>query len=137
MKCKNHPDVDSSGFCSQCGRPFCDNCLIESNKKYICKDCIDSLVLKSTESNHPERLFQQQSQSCSTGLGFNVKEHFLGICAIFFFIFAISFFVSYGPGDDYYWVYVILGLLLLIFSFVSAYYYTTGGGKLGKLQKSS
>jgi hypothetical protein len=136
MKCKNHPERDAAGFCFRCGRPFCDECLIESNGKNICKSCIDSLVL-TPESKNPDQFFQQQSQSYPPGCSFDFKGHFWGICALLAFVFAIAFFLSYSPDHEYYWVYIILGIVMLIFSFVSALYYTTGGEIRGKLQKSS
>ena len=37
MKCTNHPEVEASGMCAYCGKPFCQDCLVEVNGRMYCK----------------------------------------------------------------------------------------------------
>jgi hypothetical protein len=132
MKCINHPDIDVSGYCSNCGRPFCNQCLTLSNNKNYCKNCINSLISQSESTFPSSRLFQQQSQNYPDKISFDMQKHFLGIFSLLFFIIGIACLLSYKSGFDVYWVYALIGVNLLILSFFSAYYYMKEG-KNGKL----
>ena len=40
MKCAYHPDKDATARCSECNKPFCDQCaIIEVGKPFICSRC--------------------------------------------------------------------------------------------------
>jgi NADH:ubiquinone oxidoreductase subunit 3 (subunit A) len=133
MKCVNHPDVDVSGYCSNCGRPFCNQCLTVSNNKNYCKNCIDSLISQSESTYSSSRLFQQQSQNYSPKTSFDMQKHFLVVLSFIFFFIGIGCLLSYKSGFDEYWIYALIGVILLIISFFSAYYYMKEEKKNGKL----
>ncbi len=40
MRCSNHPKTDAVGACVNCGKLFCQDCLIKSGKKNYCKECL-------------------------------------------------------------------------------------------------
>lgn len=40
ISCKNHPEREAAGMCVACGKPFCEDCLVDVNDKYFCKPCI-------------------------------------------------------------------------------------------------
>ena len=44
MKCTNHPEVDATGMCVYCGKPFCEDCLIEVKGKMYCKGDIGNVI---------------------------------------------------------------------------------------------
>jgi hypothetical protein len=37
--CLGHPEVLTNRTCAGCGRPFCDNCLVELQGRHLCADC--------------------------------------------------------------------------------------------------
>ena len=37
MNCTNHENVEASGMCTYCGKPFCKDCLVEVKGKMYCK----------------------------------------------------------------------------------------------------
>ena len=36
MNCTNHENVEASGMCTYCGKPFCKDCLVEVKGKMYC-----------------------------------------------------------------------------------------------------
>jgi hypothetical protein len=57
MKCKNHPERDAAGFCFRCGRPFCEECLIESNgkkRKIVSGICDETKIMIDTILHPPK-----------------------------------------------------------------------------------
>jgi len=40
MKCYLHPDVDSIGTCTSCGKAICSECAVEVQGKLMCRDCL-------------------------------------------------------------------------------------------------
>lgn len=45
MKCFYHADVDSVGFCRQCGKALCDACRRDVKGVHYCEDCLAATVL--------------------------------------------------------------------------------------------
>lgn len=41
--CHIHNDVESSGICEQCGKPFCGDCLTVINDKLYCPQCLPEI----------------------------------------------------------------------------------------------
>jgi hypothetical protein len=37
--CRNHPGVETAGFCGDCGLPFCPDCLVEFYGRPLCARC--------------------------------------------------------------------------------------------------
>lgn len=44
MKCSQHPDVDATGFCRQCGKPLCPECTRDVRGALYCENCLASIV---------------------------------------------------------------------------------------------
>lgn len=42
MKCYKHNDRNIQGICVTCGKMYCDECIVEVNGKYQCKECISN-----------------------------------------------------------------------------------------------
>lgn len=49
MNCAYHPDREVRGICSSCGRPICQECLVDLNGQPHCKACLAARV------KHPVR----------------------------------------------------------------------------------
>lgn len=45
MKCAVHTDVDSTGFCRNCGKALCPQCTREVRGALYCEDCLAGLVV--------------------------------------------------------------------------------------------
>ena len=39
MECVNHPIITASGQCAQCGKPFCQLCLVSHDGAQVCERC--------------------------------------------------------------------------------------------------
>lgn len=44
MKCAEHPDVDATGYCRQCGKPLCSTCTRDVRGALYCENCLAGLV---------------------------------------------------------------------------------------------
>jgi hypothetical protein len=44
MKCAEHPAVDATGYCHQCGKPLCPDCTRDVRGALYCENCLASLV---------------------------------------------------------------------------------------------
>ncbi|MGH9431453.1 MAG: LiaI-LiaF-like domain-containing protein [Terriglobia bacterium] len=48
MKCSNHPEIDSLGFCGQCGRALCAECRREVRGMVYCETCLAARLQSPT-----------------------------------------------------------------------------------------
>ncbi len=44
MKCAEHPEVDATGYCRQCGKPLCPACTRDVRGALYCESCLAALV---------------------------------------------------------------------------------------------
>jgi len=44
MKCAQHPEVDATGYCRQCGKPLCPECTRDVRGALYCENCLATLV---------------------------------------------------------------------------------------------
>ncbi|TKJ28912.1 MAG: hypothetical protein CEE40_10330 [Chloroflexi bacterium B3_Chlor] len=42
MKCYVHPEADSIGLCTSCGRAICEKCSVDMQGKLVCRQCLAS-----------------------------------------------------------------------------------------------
>jgi len=54
MQCANHPQQQASGMCTYCGKPFCEECLVEVNGKMYCKADLGNVVNEAEKKGSPE-----------------------------------------------------------------------------------
>lgn len=52
MNCTIHNDREAAGICVNCGKPYCDECLVEVNGKMYCKKCIAEIAQGQPESTY-------------------------------------------------------------------------------------
>ena len=60
MKCAQHPDVDATGYCRQCGKPLCPACTHDVRGALYCESCLATMVsppppapTNATVGSHP------------------------------------------------------------------------------------
>jgi len=44
MNCAVHPEAEASGYCRNCGKPMCGNCVRPVKDVYYCEDCLASVM---------------------------------------------------------------------------------------------
>ena len=66
MHCTNHPDVEAAGICVYCGRPFCQNCLVNIDGQMVCKDDVSKIVqnLRGGSEHTSAYQFNQSNSYC-------------------------------------------------------------------------
>lgn len=50
MKCTNHPEVEAQGMCAYCGKPFCNDCLVEVKGRMYCKADLGNVLDEAKQS---------------------------------------------------------------------------------------
>ncbi len=53
MNCATHPEVASSGFCSQCGKGLCPECVRDVRGVIFCEECLAARVAGPTKPTRP------------------------------------------------------------------------------------
>lgn len=66
MKCVHHADREVEGICTTCGRPACDQCLIDLNGQMVCKECLVNRMKRPSRQIHS---FVRFALSVVPGLG--------------------------------------------------------------------
>lgn len=51
MKCTKHIEVDASGMCVYCGKPYCKDCLVEVDGKLYCKEDLTKVFKEAKTTN--------------------------------------------------------------------------------------
>ena len=51
MKCTNHPEVDAQGMCAYCGKPFCNDCLVEVKGRMYCKADLGNVLDEAKQTS--------------------------------------------------------------------------------------
>jgi hypothetical protein len=50
MNCAVHPEAEASGYCRNCGKPMCANCVRPVKDVYYCEDCLGQVMGASASS---------------------------------------------------------------------------------------
>ncbi len=48
--CTNHSDRPARWLCAECGRPFCEECIVPTGDKYFCRECLKQMEVEVTSS---------------------------------------------------------------------------------------
>ncbi len=65
MKCTNHSEVDAQGMCAYCGKPFCNDCLVEVKGRMYCKADLGNVLDEAKSSSTPQTINISNSNSNS------------------------------------------------------------------------
>ncbi|MDR2903565.1 MAG: TM2 domain-containing protein [Clostridiales bacterium] len=55
VNCSQHPQKEARGACVYCGNFFCEDCLVEIDDKFYCKEHVKMLVDKKRQSERGRR----------------------------------------------------------------------------------
>mgnify|MGYP000982043517 CR=1 FL=1 len=60
MNCTNHENVEASGMCTYCGKPFCKDCLVEVKGKMYCKNDLDKVFDEKESKNAADQYYKHK-----------------------------------------------------------------------------
>jgi|SRR3989338_10225294 len=106
MRCANHPKTESTGACVECGKLFCDRCILLVGRKRYCNECAAD-ILKNTSKfkSHKGIVITQQTTNIQTPTEYNeiVETHmgketmekiFKYVVSIFYAILTFSYLIQ-------------------------------------------
>ena len=110
LSCRNHPDVlEGVRYCSQCGGPFCNDCLVTINDRLYCATCKSEQLLDVRSGVDRTRL---QLAGIGRRFGALVIDRLIVIGPLYA-LFLISMFATMNAkGEPSPWVFVLLLPLL-------------------------
>jgi len=128
MNCYYHPDRDVVGVCVTCGRFICVECKVLLGDKIYCNSCVNEMFL--------ERSFTplQAKEKTAYSKGLRIASGIFGILVFFGAPIGLSSFTKTGmvtePIVDI--ISIVIGLFLLLTSFVPSWVSAKTGIKLEK-----
>ena len=108
MVCTIHPNKQASSTCEICGQPFCEECLVDVDGKFYCKEHV-AMLINPTPAPH-RTYYNPHGPQDSYNQGYNAPPQNINI-------YNGSYNSGhYGPGPGYYpYKNRIIALLLCIF----------------------
>ncbi len=73
MNCTKHHEAEAQGMCAYCGKPFCNDCLVEVKGRMYCKDDLGNVLdeAKSSASSQPTITITNNNESTNTNANMN------------------------------------------------------------------
>lgn len=78
MKCTNHPEVEAQGMCAYCGKPFCNECLVEVKGRMYCKDDLGNVIDEAKQSSNGQPTINITNSNESINTNNNVNGGYYG-----------------------------------------------------------
>ena len=111
MKCTNHPKKNSSGACVECGKLFCDDCIIKVGRKRYCRECASEILSDSDENittnKYKDKNIVVTQQTTTHRHSENIVRHTVDnetaskvgrwVVSIFFGILAFGYLLNFDP----------------------------------------
>jgi hypothetical protein len=123
MKCSNHPRTDAAAQCAECGKHFCDACVVVLDQRSWCRDCLARIVARTGKGArvHPGwRKLAAALLSIVPGAG----HMFLGLIGKGFALMglllsAVFLVILYSDATGMYWMtaYLVPALSVLFLSY--------------------
>ena len=79
MKCSNHPEVEAAGICAYCGKPYCQDCLVEVKGRMYCKADLGNVLDEAKQSTQAAPVINITNSNESTNTNTNVNGGMMGI----------------------------------------------------------
>lgn len=76
MKCTNHPEIDAQGMCAYCGKPFCNECLVEVKGRMYCKEDLGNVLDEAKQAGGAQPTINITNSNESTNTNANVNGGF-------------------------------------------------------------
>lgn len=78
MNCTKHPEVEAQGMCTYCGKPFCNECLVEVKGKMYCKDDLGNVLDEAKQASNGQPVINITNSNDSVNTNTNVGGGFYG-----------------------------------------------------------
>ena len=78
MNCTNHPEVEAQGMCAYCGKPFCNDCLVEVKGRMYCKGDLGNVIDEAKQSSNAQPTINITNSNDSINTNTNVNGGFYG-----------------------------------------------------------
>jgi len=78
MNCTNHPEVEAQGMCAYCGKPFCNDCLVEVKGRMYCKVDLGNVLDEAKQSSNGQPTINITNSNDSINTNTNVNGGFYG-----------------------------------------------------------
>ena len=81
MNCTNHPEVEAQGMCAYCGKPFCNDCLVEVKGRMYCKADLGNVLDEAKQSAAaatPTINITNTNDNANVNTNTNVNAGFMG-----------------------------------------------------------
>jgi len=82
MQCVNHAQTEAAGMCTYCGKPFCEECLVELKGRMYCKGDLENVfdeAKNSSSSGAPVINIQNSNASENTNTNVNQVGYGMGM----------------------------------------------------------
>lgn len=76
MKCTNHPEVEAQGMCAYCGKPFCNECLVEVKGRMYCKEDLGNVLDEAKQSSGGQPTINITNSNENTNANANINTGF-------------------------------------------------------------
>ncbi len=76
MNCTKHPEVEAVGMCAYCGKPFCQDCLVEVKGRMYCKEDLGNVLDEAKQTSAtaaPTITITNSNESTNTNTNNNVN----------------------------------------------------------------
>lgn len=74
MKCTNHPEVEAQGMCAYCGKPFCNECLVEVKGRMYCKEDLGNVFDEAKQASMGQPTINITNSNDSVNTNTNVNN---------------------------------------------------------------
>jgi hypothetical protein len=102
VPCANHPNVETGVRCSDCGKPICPDCMVQSAVGIKCRDCA-RLPRSARVTLKPDRAAKAVLVSLGLGTVIGLLLGGAGTTGIGFFSFIVAFIVGLAIGRAVLW----------------------------------
>ena len=79
MNCTNHPEVEAQGMCTYCGKPFCNDCLVEIKGRMYCKGDLGNVFDEVKQSANAQPTINITNSNDNINTNTNVNYGFYGV----------------------------------------------------------
>jgi hypothetical protein len=97
VTCANHPKVETGVRCSDCGKPICPDCMVQSAVGIKCRECA-RMPRSARVTLRPQKAARAAGVAFGVGSGLGVLLAFAGGVGLGFFTLIVAYFVGILTG---------------------------------------
>jgi len=97
VTCANHPKVETGVRCSECGKPICTDCMVQSAVGIKCRECA-RMPRSARVTLRPQKAARAVGAAFGVGSGLGILLAFVGGAGFGFFTLIVAYFVGILTG---------------------------------------